>query len=883
MKKPSELFPEMRYCVRCCFPETEEGTSFDESGICRVCQSSEHKMHINWAEREKKLREILDWAKARAGDNYDCLLPVSGGKDSMFQAHILTQVYKMKPLAVTFNHNWYSETGWYNLMNLLETFNLDHIMFTPNRDLVNRLAKRSMFMIGDVCWACHSGVWAFPLQVAVKFKIPLIIYGESVAENSGRATYREPIKFSREYSLRVSAKKTPEEMVCEYISSRDVYPFLLPSEQEYEEGEIVGLHLGDYFFWDHERQMEFVRDTYGWRETDIENSYKHYKSAECIMPGMHDFTCYLKRGFGRATTEGCIDVRHGLASRQEVLELISNTDPTRPEALDYYLEITGLSEDEFYEGMAALRIGPLKKMQMPVIPKQRPHGERLLPFPLQVIERLRPKKKPHYLTDQVISAPLTRTGKADPRIFLEMSAKRIIQGYLDKEFTPVEIAEACVARIEDLDPRYHAMESFDPDYLLEQADEAQERLSAGEPIRKLECIPVGVKDIYNTEVLPTQMGSPIWKGFEAGNDARLVAYLKWAGGLVAGKTVTAEFAVHTLLGKTLNPHDPALTPGTSSSGSAVGVAVGMFPLALGSQTAGSISRPASFCGVYGFKPSFGLFPRTGTLKTTDSLDTLGFLATHLEDVELLFDVLRVRGHNYPISHAALSDPQRQGAPKERPWRVALLKTYTWEEAEDYARQALVDLARCLDAEPDIEVVEVDLPPALERAHQVHATVYDFALAYYFREEARFIDEVSPLMQRCMERGKGISTEMYHQALKEQEDIIRAMDELMQGFDAGLSLSTSHHAPPRDVEEQRDPSLIWTLTHLPALSAPVFTSPQGMPFGAQLIARKYNDLKLLRLAAELRDRGLLPQGVNPLAPGLEDGSRTEGRGNLQGRG
>jgi len=140
MKKKSDIIPfnNLQYCVRCCMPETQEGIMFDDMGVCQACQSSEHKIHINWAEREKDLRRILETAKAKAGNNYDCIIPISGGKDSTFQMHVLVNVYHMKPLAVTFNHNWYSKTGWYNLQNALEKFNVDHIMFTPNRALVNR-------------------------------------------------------------------------------------------------------------------------------------------------------------------------------------------------------------------------------------------------------------------------------------------------------------------------------------------------------------------------------------------------------------------------------------------------------------------------------------------------------------------------------------------------------------------------------------------------------------------------------------------------------------------------------------------------------------------------------------------------------------------------
>jgi N-acetyl sugar amidotransferase len=368
-------------------PETQEGVTFDELGLCQACQSSEQKMHIDWVEREKQLRRILEEARQRAGNNYDCIVPISGGKDSTFQLHVLTKVYGMKPLAVTFSHNWYSETGWYNLQNALEKFNVDHIMFTPNRQLVNKLARRSVYAIGDACWHCHSGVGAFPLQVAVRFNIPLV-GGESIADSSGRASYLNPVtKFDRDYFTKVSAKKLPDEMIGGDISEKDVYPFALPSYEECARVGVVGIHLGDYMFWDDERQEEFVRDTYGWKETQVEGTFKRYKSAECIMPGVHDFTCYLKRGYGRATYHASVDVRTGLLSREEGFELANKHDSERPEVLDYYLQITGLSEKEFYEAMQKHRLPALQGVDLPIRRKTSGNEEKLKPFPVQIVEK----------------------------------------------------------------------------------------------------------------------------------------------------------------------------------------------------------------------------------------------------------------------------------------------------------------------------------------------------------------------------------------------------------------------------------------------------------------------------------------------------------------
>jgi len=349
------LFKNMRYCVRCCMPESNEGIQFDEMGICQACQSAEHKIRINWVERENELRVILDRYKALNND-YDCIIPISGGKDSTFQLHVLTKVYGMRALAVTFSHTWFSETGKYNLQNCLEKFDVDHIMFSPSRALVNKLARQSLFKIGDSCWHCHSGVGAFPLQIAVKYKIPLLIWGESIAETSGRATHREPVlKFDRDYFTKVSAKRYPEEMVSENITLREVSPFRLPSIEEIARLGVVGIHLGDFIFWDDERQMEFVRDTYGWREDKVEGTYKGYKSVECKMAGVHDFTKFLKRGFGRGTDHASADVRAGLLTREEAFELAKKHDTERPAALDFYLGLTGFTEEEFLAVMAQHR------------------------------------------------------------------------------------------------------------------------------------------------------------------------------------------------------------------------------------------------------------------------------------------------------------------------------------------------------------------------------------------------------------------------------------------------------------------------------------------------------------------------------------------------
>lgn len=449
--------------------------------------------------------------------------------------------------------------------------------------------------------------------------------------------------------------------------------------------------------------------------------------------------------------------------------------------------------------------------------------------------------------------------------FHEHSITAIVDGFREEKLSPRDVAQWCIDAYGRMEPQVHAWECFDPDRLIEGAAAAAARLAAGEVPRALEAIPVGVKDIFNTADFPTQMGSPLWRGFTPGNDARVLYDMKRHGALVPGKTVTAEFAVHTL-GKTLNPHCETASPGTSSSGSAVAVAAGMVPVSLGTQTAGSIVRPASFCGVWGCKPSFGLVPRTGMLKTTDSLDTVGFFVAHASDLQTVFDAVRVHGRDYPISHSALSDTARQTAPSERPWRVAVVRpTAVWGNAVGYARQALDAWCTQLGKDLRFDLIEAELPGDVNNAHELHSTIYDRALAYYFKEEFKRAELISPVMNELIASGQSITPEQYEQALSQQVVAGRAMDAFFAGFDVLITLSTGGSAPPREQVELPDSALIWTLSHLASVSAPAFTSPEGMPFGIQLVARRYNDPLLFRFVDELVERGYLPPGCNPAVP------------------
>jgi N-acetyl sugar amidotransferase len=335
----------LQYCTRCCLPETMEGITFDDLGVCSPCRSSEEKMYINWKDKESELVEILN--KFKNKNYYDCLLPISGGKDSTFQAYVLDKVYKINSLAVTHGTNWMSLTGRYNLENCINKFNLDHLFFLPNRNTINKVAKRSPELIGDACWHCHIGSQTFPMQTAVKWQIPLMIYGESIAERDGRGSYKKISKPEEKYyyGLNVSAKVEPIKYVDSEIKYSEVQIWNYPSKQEMTESQIIYLHLGDYIFWDEQKQTEFIINQFAWKINNrVENTYKGYKSNECIMAGVHDYLNFIKRGIGRATLHASDDVRRGLIKKDEAINLIKEYDPERPHALDYFLKITDLKE-----------------------------------------------------------------------------------------------------------------------------------------------------------------------------------------------------------------------------------------------------------------------------------------------------------------------------------------------------------------------------------------------------------------------------------------------------------------------------------------------------------------------------------------------------------
>lgn len=372
---------------------------------------------------------------------------------------------------------------------------------------------------------------------------------------------------------------------------------------------------------------------------------------------------------------------------------------------------------------------------------------------------------------------------------------------------------------------------------------------------------LGVKDIFNSVSGTTEMGSDSWKGHQAGNDARVVAEFTYNGATVVGKTKTAEFAVHALP-DTLNPWDISKTPGTSSSGSAISVALGHVPIALGTQTGGSITRPASFTGTIGFKPTLGIHPRTGVLKTCDPFDTIGFFASSISYLQMVFEITRVRGSNYPVveRELATAEARKTGVKKLRIGRV---RTPFSRFEDPYISRKIDAFVDDLPADK-FETFEIDLTPHLNDADAIHSNIYNKSLSYYFKEERERGEHFSPVLNEIIRIGETVSAEEYKRDLQAIPELRRTLQSALQDVDILIAPSTATTAPKRGDTELPDTSRYWTMAHLPTVSLPLFLDDERkLPFGVQVVgAQKFGEPMLFRF---FKDAGLDDSAMTRLKP------------------
>jgi Asp-tRNA(Asn)/Glu-tRNA(Gln) amidotransferase A subunit family amidase len=428
-----------------------------------------------------------------------------------------------------------------------------------------------------------------------------------------------------------------------------------------------------------------------------------------------------------------------------------------------------------------------------------------------------------------------------------LSAADAAQQIRDGKLTSEELVQACLERIRALEPKVQAWAFLDEEHALAQARAADERKRSGEPVGALHGVPVGVKDIFDTADMPTENGTVLHQGRTPRSDAAAVSMLRAAGAVILGKTVTTECA-YFAPGKTRNPHNPEHTPGGSSSGSAAAVAADMVPLALGSQTNGSVIRPAAFCGVYGFKPTHGLFPRTGVLQLSRTLDHVGLFARTIEDIALLAEQLAGYHEDDPDTRPRAHIPFQEIAAGEPPIppMLALIKTPHWERMDGEAKEAFAELVEALGE----RVEEVELFPSALEAWAWHKTIMEAEMAANLEREWRLgRDRLSEQLRSLIERGRETRAVDYQLALRSIGAAAGSFDELfMERYDAIVTPAALGTAP-KGLGSTGDPAFcsLWTLLGMPALSLPLMQGANGLPLGVQLVGRKGFDARLMRTA------------------------------------
>lgn len=351
---------ELKRCKRCLFPETYETIEFDDKGICNICRSAEYKQkNIDWDERKRLLDQLVE--KYRGKSDYDCIVPFSGGKDSTFQLYYLVSEYRLKPLVVRFNHGFMRPVVGENNQRTLKKLGVDFLDFTPNWKIVKRLMMEAFRRKTDFCWHCHTGIYSYPLRIAVKFNVPLIFWGEPLAEYSAyydylkdEIEYEDEKKFNMVRNLGISAADMhgmidrPEDPV----DPRDLIPYTYPALSDLKRIHCCSVCLGSFIPWDNVRNTELIQKELGWRSDELEGVPTPINTMcekiECFMQGTRDYVKFLKRGYSRITQISAFHVRNGRMTTEQAAELIRH-EGKKPPSLQIFLEYMGLTEQEFNE------------------------------------------------------------------------------------------------------------------------------------------------------------------------------------------------------------------------------------------------------------------------------------------------------------------------------------------------------------------------------------------------------------------------------------------------------------------------------------------------------------------------------------------------------
>ena len=360
----------MMRCAHCGLPETYETIEFDEFGVCNICHQQEFKQgKIDWNERKKMFTELV--ASFRGKYDYDCIVPFSGGKDSTFTLYHLVKEHKLKPLVVQFNHGFMRPTLLANNERTFKSLGVDVISFTPNWKVVKRLMREALIRKGDFCWHCHTGIFSYPMHVAIKFNVPLVIWGEPSSEYTAYFDYRDDeienvdeVRFNRFVNLGITAEDMKGMIERDFnLDPRDLIPYTYPALRDLKRLQYQSVCLGSFIPWDTQRQSQLIMDKLGWQGDQVEGmppGRYEYEKIECHMQGVRDYLKFLKRGYSRVTQMTALDIRNGRMGKEEADQLIAEWEGKKPRSIELFLEYLEMTEDEFNEIVSKLVVPPFQ-------------------------------------------------------------------------------------------------------------------------------------------------------------------------------------------------------------------------------------------------------------------------------------------------------------------------------------------------------------------------------------------------------------------------------------------------------------------------------------------------------------------------------------------
>lgn len=354
----------VRYCTRCVYPSAAATPlTFDEAGVCSGCRVALQKTQIDWNERWRMLEELVN--EYRSPSNYDIVIPVSGGKDSYFQTHVATRLLGLKPLLVTYHGNNYLPEGEYNLQRMREVFDCDHILVRPSVKTLIKMNRIGFKLQGDMNWHAHSGIFTSPIQVALRYKVPLMLWGEhGFLDLAGMYSMHDFVEFTAKHRLEHSLRgydwydftdqgleRLGRPELKEGLADKDLLFAQYPSDEEIDAVGVRGIYLGNFLDWDGHKSAELVMKEYGWRpaQQPFERTYRTVSNLDDMHEnGIHDYLKFVKFGYGRGSDHACKDIRAGRMTRAEGIAMVRKYDPVKPRRdLDRWLSYVGMTEAEF--------------------------------------------------------------------------------------------------------------------------------------------------------------------------------------------------------------------------------------------------------------------------------------------------------------------------------------------------------------------------------------------------------------------------------------------------------------------------------------------------------------------------------------------------------